>query len=443
MGMGRRAGLAGAIIVAILVVITLANRQASAPSARPLATPAPGAMTPASALATAASQALVPGGKGIPGFNPVAEWPLVRLGAVRLWGFSTGAGVKVAVVDTGIDNGQRDLSGAVVKVIGAPGDQSNDSHGTAVAGLIAGRGSAIDPSHHVAGLAPRADLIDVRVATQASGVSAGAIADGITAAAMAGARVVNVSLSVPADDPQHDITNAVRFAQGRDCLVVASAGPAGPANYPAVVTNVLAVAGVTQAGVPMASLALYTPSAVYAPGADLVSTAEIGPAGGGHGGYITGISGNDYAAAYVSATAALMFAADPRLTADQARMLIAPQGLTTPGILDPFGLLRSLRLNPPPPAPQPTPIPPQSAQSPARAGSPSVTAGSSYQAARPGPRSPMATVAILSAILAVLLVLFVIILRRFFGGNGGGRGPRGGRPAIRRPDLTTLDWRQW
>lgn len=311
------------------------------------------------ATRSAANSGTSASGGGGPAFDEKGQWPLAVLDAPALWSVSEGSGVKVAIVDTGVDVAQRDLRGAVLEIIGPSGDQSASSHGTAIAGLIAGRGSASDPGGHVAGLAPQAELIDVRVAPEASDATAADIATGIREAAEAGARVINVSLTVARDDPKKDLMQAVAYAQGpgcryaRGCLIVASvgAGTSGAVTVPGTFPGVLAVAGMTNSGRPMvASVANFTPSVVYAPGNGLTSTGETGK-GGRSDGYVTGVSGNDYAAAYVSATAALLFAADPKLTAGQAEMkIVQPTSApVAPGMLDPVRVMTDLGLHPSPP----------------------------------------------------------------------------------------------
>lgn len=415
--------MAAGTFLIVLVVLAIAYR----PAGKSL--PLPGAVVQGSATATPAAAApgqVLGAGSAAPEFDPRTEWPLTALRASALWTVSEGAGVTVAVVDTGVDASQRDLVGVVMEVIGKPGDQSTDSHGTAIAGLIAGRGSTSDPAAHVAGLAPLARLIDVRVTTQAADVTPAALATGIRAAAMAGARVINVSLTVPHDDARKDIGHAVAFAQSRGSLIVASAGPAGTAAYPGVLPDVLVVGGVRQDGQRLTGLAAYSGHpVVYAPGADLDSTAEDGNAVGGTGGYVQGITGDDYATAYVSATAALILSVEPTFSPDKVGTLIAAEGASSPGTLDPLTIMTALGLYKPPPA------------TPSNSARPSLPGSASASVrALPGTDlgSPLYYYGIAALVLLIGIAALLGVWLRYR--DGGGSGPSGPR----RPDLTSSGW---
>ena len=337
----------GLTLTAIAVVAFLAIQGADSPSA-PVRSVSPGPSATESAVpaddGTFAETRSSPGGTPLPQFNQTLEWPLVVFEAPALWTRTEGAGIKVAVVDTGIDADQPDLAHAVLGSIDlvprSRGSKPVNSHGTAIAGLIAARGTG--PGHMV-GLAPQARLIDVRVTDQASDVNASEIAAGITRAVEAGARVINVSLGTPQNNRQ--LRQALALAGDRGCLVLASAGDGTKPQYPAASGGVLAVAATDRNLVPAISLADYEPAAIYAPGVDLYSTAETGGSGEERDGYIDDISGSDFATAYVSATAALLLSVDPRLSATDARHLLIEAatpvtGTSGPGILNPGATLR-------------------------------------------------------------------------------------------------------
>jgi subtilisin family serine protease len=318
-----------------------------------VAAPGPSSQSPAGSDTVTAGPSAVPGGASSPPsleFSPQLEWPLATFQASRLWKHSLGAGVTVAVVDTGIDLRQPDLAGAVSSALDLTArkprdygfDESLDSHGTAVAGIIAARGSAAGAAEMV-GLAPAASLIDIRVAVQPDRVSAAAVAQGIMSAAQAGAAIINVSLIVPAVSQKLD--DAVSYAQARGCLIVAAAGnaaaPQALASYPGVLT----VAAANQVGETDTTPA-GGPATVSAPGIDLFSAGEIEGAGAAAHGYVRDVSGSGFSAAYVTAATALLLAADPKLgPAAVARLLIKtakrPPGVSVPAI-DPLAALDSL-----------------------------------------------------------------------------------------------------
>src|SRR5690349_11433592 len=112
-----------------------------------------------------------PATASVPLAPPVADkvrddqWQLSALGAEAAWRISTGAGVTVAVIDSGVDATHPDLAGQVLgglDLVDVGGDGYDDEvgHGTTVAALIAGRG---DDARGVVGLAPGAKILPVRV----------------------------------------------------------------------------------------------------------------------------------------------------------------------------------------------------------------------------------------------------------------------------------------
>jgi subtilisin family serine protease len=133
------------------------------------------------------------------------QWSLERIGAPSAWGTSTGTGIRIGIVDTGVDLQHEDLSGKVVahtSCVGSGGDparctgsgQDDQGHGTHVAGIAAGvRGNGVG----IAGVAPDAQLV---VAKALSATGAGSDPDIVAAIKWVvdhGARVVNLSLGDP------------------------------------------------------------------------------------------------------------------------------------------------------------------------------------------------------------------------------------------------------
>ncbi|WP_024286913.1 S8 family serine peptidase [Cellulomonas sp. KRMCY2] len=190
--------------------------------------------------------------------RPEAPPALARLGADAAWRLASGAGVVVAVVDSGVDPANAHLAGAVlpgVDLVGLEGDPTGltdvAGHGTAIAGQIAARpvvGSG------VVGLAPAATILPVRVYyvdDEQSGTAPrnDLVAAGIRYAAEHGAAIINVSISSPIDDAV--LRDAVRVATEAGSLIVASAGNRNTTTqtedsprYPAAYPEVLAVTAV-------------------------------------------------------------------------------------------------------------------------------------------------------------------------------------------------------
>jgi thermitase len=133
------------------------------------------------------------------------QWGLAKIGAPEAWAHSTGQGVRVGIVDTGVDLNHEDLAGRVVESIscvGAAGDQAkcngsaqdDQGHGTHVAGIIAANK---DNSIGIAGVAPDAQLVVAKALNAAGSGTEEDINAGIKWVVDHGAKVVNLSLGDP------------------------------------------------------------------------------------------------------------------------------------------------------------------------------------------------------------------------------------------------------
>ncbi|GLH99592.1 S8 family serine peptidase [Phytohabitans aurantiacus] len=283
-------------------------------------------VTPSGALAAAACTS-----DPRPG-QVVSQVPVEQLilAARRVWPATTGRAVTVAVLDTGVDGRHPQLRGALRQgwdfVTDEPGGAVDCAgHGTAVAGLVGAR-----PADGVgfAGIAPGATVLPVRIADRlVSGdrVLAGVLAKAIRWAADQRAGVITVP--VVADRPTAALAAAVAYAQARDALVVAAAGTraselnadptvADQPSYPAAYPGVLGVGAVDAAGVRVNNSPVGSYVDIVAPGSDVLTTAPAR----GH----TTLSGTAMAAPAVAATAALVRAARPELSAvEVAQRLVA------------------------------------------------------------------------------------------------------------------------
>lgn len=189
-----------------------------------------------------------------------AEYWLDDYGIRAAWGVTRGAGVTIAIIDTGVAGGVADLAGAVVggadfSGLGSPDGQQpvapQPQHGTLVASLAAGRGTG--PSSGVLGSAPEASLLALSV-----GFGAGApdsdqqIADAVTWAVDNGADVINMSLTRNTLDWPESWDEAFLHAAENDVVVVAAAGNRASGTVevgaPATMPGVLTVGGVDEGG---------------------------------------------------------------------------------------------------------------------------------------------------------------------------------------------------
>ena len=133
------------------------------------------------------------------------QWALNRIGASTAWASATGAGVRIGIVDTGIDLKHEDLAGKVAahtSCVGSGGDparckgsaQDDQGHGTHVAGIAAARrGNGVG----VAGVAPDAQLVVAKALSAAGAGTEEDIVAGIKWVVDHGAKVVNLSLGDP------------------------------------------------------------------------------------------------------------------------------------------------------------------------------------------------------------------------------------------------------
>ena len=284
---------------------------------------------------------------------PVAAVPaeLTAYAPARLAGLATGAGVRVAVVDSGVDGRNPQLAGRVLAgrdLLHGEADGRRDcvGHGTAVAGIIAGLPEA---STGVRGLAPGATIIPVRVSEDTDidgrnqGSSAAKFAEAIRwAAGEARADVINISLVMP--DQDDAVRDAIAGAVRAGVIVVAAAGNGGVdarVAYPAGYPGVIGVGAVTADG----RLAQYSQPGTHVDIAAFGDGVTVLSPAAGH----RTVQGTSFAAPFVSATAALLRERFPRAGAAEItdRLLRsadpAPGGTRSPeygvGLLNPYRAL--------------------------------------------------------------------------------------------------------
>ncbi|MFJ6014403.1 type VII secretion-associated serine protease mycosin [Streptomyces sp. NPDC092952] len=249
-------------------------------------------------------------------------WALQRVLLDELWKQSTGKGVRVAVIDTGVDIRNPQLKGAVDVRSGhnfLPRDLKDENggkaergredgttdrvgHGTKVAGIIAAREAK---GTGFTGLAPDATIIPIQQNDAEGNGTARTLADAIRYATdVAHADVINISQDTAnAVEPESVLEQAVDAALAKEVVVVASAGNDGlggnvKETYPASYAGVLAVAASDRNNerAPFSQSGDFV--GVAAPGVDIVSTVP----GGGH----CADNGTSFSAPYVAGVAALI-----------------------------------------------------------------------------------------------------------------------------------------
>jgi len=278
------------------------------------------------------------------------QWYLPFTRAFDLWPDPpTLPGVKVAIIDSGVDVTHRDLQGKILSartfVGGNPGTDST-GHGTFVAGIIA---AELDNGEGIAGIAFPAQLLVAKIVRPDRSISLEAEADAIRWAADKRARVINLSLGGVRDpqNPDRDTfsrleADAVAYAARRGAVLVAAVGnsdqaPTAPwpyASYPSALPHVIGVSALGRDGsVPLFSDRDSVYNDLAAPGMDIFSTlpraltkayptcsnqgySDCGPEEFRHA------NGTSFAAPQVSAAAALVIAANPKLSANQVASLV-------------------------------------------------------------------------------------------------------------------------
>ncbi|HCC47335.1 MAG TPA: peptidase S8 [Elusimicrobia bacterium] len=235
------------------------------------------------------ADAAAPADKEIP-------WGVARVNAAAAWDYTAGKGVKVAVIDTGVDFNHPDLApnykGGYNAVDPAAAPLDDQGHGTHVAGTIA----AVRDNSGVAGVAPAADLYAVKVLDKNGSGQYSWIIAGIEWAIEHRMQVINMSLG--GGSGNEALRLVMEKAGEAGITVVCAAGnDAGPVNYPAKYPQAIAVSASDSAD-KIASFSSRGPElAVIAPGVKIHSTLK----GGGYG----ALSGTSMACPHVAGLAVL------------------------------------------------------------------------------------------------------------------------------------------
>ncbi|WP_083508631.1 S8 family peptidase [Arthrobacter alpinus] len=300
------------------------------------------------------------------------EYWLEQSGVKKAWDVSQGEGVKVAIIDSGIDTSHKDLKGAVVggvdmsgagNATGSKGIGAEPEHGTLVATMLAGRGhtdSTASPSSKsatadptptvgagndgVIGVAPKAELLSISVWLGSDNPSGKNIDDQIPAAVKwavdHGAKVINMSLGSTSTAWPQSWDDAFAYAEAKDVVIVAAAGNrksgSEQVGAPATIPGILAVGGLDKDGTASVDSSSQGISiGVSAPAEDL--------AGGLPGGGYARWSGTSGAAPIVSGVAALLRSKYPEMTAAQVinRIITTakPKGEGVPNAIYGYGIL--------------------------------------------------------------------------------------------------------
>ena len=256
--------------------------------------------------------------------NPYAPFQygarVVRADRAHAW--VTGRGIRVAIVDTGVETDHPDLKGRISRtanfVEGGEQTFTSDRHGTAVAGVIAARaGSEIG----IFGIAPDADLLAAKACWHRQPRSAEAwcsswtLAKAIDFAIVERVRVINLSLAGPSDPLLARLI--VKAVEEHGITVVAAVSGDQVLSFPASLSTVIAAVASDPQGSVTAPVARRK-ALLAAPGVDVLTTVP-------HRAYDF-LSGSSFAAAHVSGIVALVLEGNPQLSPHDVMELLLATG---------------------------------------------------------------------------------------------------------------------
>jgi Subtilase family len=223
-----------------------------------------------------------------------------------------GAGVKIAILDTGVvSHPAFNSSISAINLVNPPADSSlQNGHGTAVASVIIGN----DPL--TPGIAPGADILSIRIADDNGQSDSFLLAKGIVAAVDGGAKLINISMGSFGDSAL--VRNAIAYARATGALIIAASGNNGldQVAYPAANEGVIAVGAVDAMGDHLDFSNSGDSVAISAPG--------YGVNAAWTNGEVVSVTGTSFPSPIVAgAIAAVMTQAGGKITANQAWSLLS------------------------------------------------------------------------------------------------------------------------
>ncbi|MBA3532728.1 MAG: S8 family peptidase [Ardenticatenales bacterium] len=290
-----------------------------------------------------------------------------------------GEGVKICIVDTGIDAGHPDFAGRLLAQEDFTGEGLGDrhGHGTHVASIAAGSGEASGGQYR--GVAPRATLLAAKVLRGDGTGRMSMVMAGVEWAVDQGAQIINLSLGTRGNCDGSDATSTVcDMAMSAGAVVIVAAGNEGPGSgtlgSPGCARRPITVGAMTD-DYRIADFSSRGPTLdgrskpdIVLPGQDIVAArATATSLGRPVNEHYTSMNGTSMAAPHAAGIAALMLAANPSLkpTTIKEIMMTAVRSLDVDEMMQGKGLLLATRAlvmaqgQPPAPEPTPSPVPPE------------------------------------------------------------------------------------
>jgi hypothetical protein len=272
-------------------------------------------------------------------------WGIRRIRAPKVWKYTTGQAVKVAVIDTGADFHHPALRHALDYGVNLlhrrtlPWD--DNGHGTHIAGTIA---AAAADGRGIWGTAPNTIICPVKAFDMNGSAYVSDIIEGIDWCVRNGVRVINMSFGM--SEPSRAFMEAVRNAHRLGVIIVASAGndgkQRGALDYPAQYPGTIAVGSTGRNGRPAAFSNRGKGVFLYAPGQHILSTWL-------NQNYAV-LSGTSMSTSHVSGAIALALSLRSKLTPDRIRQLLYATGRPLKGHrtgrwreIDVFRLIKAVR----------------------------------------------------------------------------------------------------
>ena len=232
-----------------------------------------------------------------------SAWHLPTIQAPSAWDTSLGAGVTIAILDSGVDGAHPDLQGKLVPGWNFFDRNANTSdvygHGTKVAGSAA---AASNNATGVTGVAWNAKIMPVRISDTAGYAYYSTIAEGIYWAADNGAKVVNVSYAVHGSA---SVQTAANYLKTKGGLLINSAGNSGALDATLANSAMISVSATAMGDVRASWSSFGDYVDVSAPGAGIWTTVR----GGGY----AAVSGTSFSSPITAGVVALMMSANPAL----------------------------------------------------------------------------------------------------------------------------------
>ncbi len=243
-----------------------------------------------------------------------SQWHLTKIGVPSAWNATDGSGVRIAILDTGVDGNHPDLKDRMVAGYnfydGNTDTRDVHGHGTAVAGTAA---ATLNNGAGVASPAGRASIMPLRISAPDGYAYWSTVANALVWAADNGARVANVSYAVTGSST---VQSAANYMKSKGGLVVVSAGNNGRDEGLAATSAMITVSA-TDSGDNLTSWSSYGPMVdISAPGAGIYTTTN----GGGYGSW----NGTSFSSPLTAGVVAMMMSANPALApADVERLLLS------------------------------------------------------------------------------------------------------------------------